>query len=51
MLSLPAEYDEMDMEKYYLFVNEFGTHYVKQGTLGARYGEFILTNNVLKSRT
>ena len=39
LTSLPEEYEEADMEKYYLFVNEFGTHYVKQGTLGARYGE------------
>jgi len=35
---LPEEYDPTSLGAYTTFVGEFGTHYAKRSTMGARYG-------------
>ena len=37
---LPEEYDPTSLGAYTTFVGEFGTHYAKRSTMGARYGIF-----------
>ena len=37
---LPEEYDPTSLGAYTTFVGEFGTHYAKRSTMGARYGKF-----------
>ena len=44
---LPEEYDPTSLGAYTTFVGEFGTHYAKRSTMGARYGK--LSFHILRS--